>query len=236
MDSFFLETTEEPNGGTKGTSKPKAGKREAKQRAGKRAHQQESESEDSGPDEVQQKKPGKKSRKNRPIEMSSKAPVSRFRAVVPTARPKPRDPRFEESTGNFTEQSFRSAYNFLEEQKSAEEQELRAELARTRNEDRKAEIRAALNLYRQDAAARQKRDRVKEMRMQWRQQQQQKQQGKPAAVASVSAPFLKKDDEQHLLLAERFLELKRSGKLGEVMAKRRKKNAAKDHRWMPYQE
>jgi len=258
MDPFFLHEEPDKEEGKSSAEEKKKGKKEKKQTAkGKRkqkeqeekqqaavedeeedevqeeAHEGENE-EDEGEGDEKQAKPGRKSRKNKPIEMSSKVPVSRFRQIVPPSRPKPRDPRFEETAGPYSEHIFKATYKFLEEQKKQEEAELRAELARTRNEDRKAEIRRVLDAYRQEALQRERRNRLHELRAQWRKQQ--KKRAKAAGKELSVTPFLKKEEEQKLMLAERFLELKKSGKLSEVMAKKRKKNAAKDHRWMPYQE
>lgn len=55
-----------------------------------------------------------------------------------------------------------------------------------------------------------------------------------AAVAGGKAPFyLKKAEKRRLELVAKYEELKAAGQLDKYMAKRRKKNAAKDHRYLP---
>jgi ribosomal RNA-processing protein 36 len=54
------------------------------------------------------------------------------------------------------------------------------------------------------------------------------------AVAHGKKPyFLKKSEKKKLELLAKYEELKSSGRLEKYMAKRRKKNAAKDHRYLP---
>ncbi len=45
--------------------------------------------------------------------------------------------------------------------------------------------------------------------------------------------YLKKSDKRRAELLQKYEELKKGGKLENYMAKRRKKNAAKDHRYVP---
>lgn len=56
------------------------------------------------------------------------------------------------------------------------------------------------------------------------------------AVKQGKKPFfLKRSEKKRQELILRFQELKASGRLQKVMAKKRKKNAAKDHRYIPAQ-
>jgi ribosomal RNA-processing protein 36 len=55
-----------------------------------------------------------------------------------------------------------------------------------------------------------------------------------AAVAAGKKPFfLSKSEKRKRELVAKYEELKSSGRLDKYMAKRRKKNAAKDHRYLP---
>ena len=55
-----------------------------------------------------------------------------------------------------------------------------------------------------------------------------------AAVDAGKKPFyLKKQDKRKLELIDKFSELKESGKLERALAKKRRKNAQKDHRFAP---
>lgn len=54
------------------------------------------------------------------------------------------------------------------------------------------------------------------------------------AVKQGKKPFfLKRSEQRRQELIRRFRDLKATGRLEKVMAKRRKKNAAKDHRYVP---
>jgi ribosomal RNA-processing protein 36 len=66
------------------------------------------------------------------------------------------------------------------------------------------------------------------------QQHQHQQATEKQAVAAGKAPFyLKKSEVKKRELLAKYEELKDSGGLEKFMAKRRKKNAAKDHRYVP---
>jgi ribosomal RNA-processing protein 36 len=55
-----------------------------------------------------------------------------------------------------------------------------------------------------------------------------------AAVAAGAKPFyLKKSEKRKRELVAKYEELKAAGQLDKFMAKRRKKNSAKDHRYVP---
>jgi len=55
------------------------------------------------------------------------------------------------------------------------------------------------------------------------------------AVKKGKKPFyLKKSEQKKEELVEKYQELKTSGKLDKFLEKRRKKNSAKDHRYVPY--
>lgn len=55
-------------------------------------------------------------------------------------------------------------------------------------------------------------------------------------VASVVAyALVQRKDKKKLELQTKFQDLQESGKLSKFMAKKRKKNASKDHRWLPTQ-
>lgn len=45
--------------------------------------------------------------------------------------------------------------------------------------------------------------------------------------------FLKRSEKKRQELVRRYEDLKATGRLQKVMAKKRKKNAAKDHRYLP---
>lgn len=55
-----------------------------------------------------------------------------------------------------------------------------------------------------------------------------------AAVGAGAAPFyVKKSEVRKAELVAKYKELKAAGRLDKYMTKRRQKNAAKDHRYLP---
>uniref|UniRef100_A0A803PKK4 rRNA biogenesis protein RRP36 n=1 Tax=Cannabis sativa TaxID=3483 RepID=A0A803PKK4_CANSA len=70
--------------------------------------------------------------KNRPMEVSCKKPVGRFRDVVQAPKKVLRDPRFESLCGTLDNDGFKKRYNFLfEEELPAEKEELRKQLKKS---------------------------------------------------------------------------------------------------------
>lgn len=73
----------------------------------------------------------KRENKNRPREMSTKKPVSRFREVVHVKKNTPRDPRFDSLCGTFDQKHFKRAYGFLSKIKENDLKELQKQLKDT---------------------------------------------------------------------------------------------------------
>jgi ribosomal RNA-processing protein 36 len=140
-----------------------------------------------------------------------------------------RDPRFETlSAGQYSEERFKKRYAFLYDDKlPAEREELRGALRKAKGAAARAELQARLTRVEQQLRSEEAR----------RKQQAFKQQLKSAehgAVREGKRPFyLKKSEQRRLELLARYEELQASGKLEQYMAKRRKRNAAKDHRYLP---
>lgn len=76
-----------------------------------------------------EKKVGGRANKNRPVEMSSKKPVSRFREVIQVPKKVVRDPRFETLCGKFDGEGFKKRYSFLyQNELPAEKEEIKKQL------------------------------------------------------------------------------------------------------------
>eukprot|EP00898_Chlorokybus_atmophyticus_P003801 jgi/Chlat1/4421/Chrsp29S04547 len=177
----------------------------------------------------------KRANKNRPQELSSKRPVPRFREVI--SLPKVgQDPRFDDTVGQFdkdrqvsNQHVFRAQYKFLfDEQLPAEKQRLSAEMSKEKDPERRAELKEALqrinNQLKQEEQRRKQQTRLQEMKHKEKE-----------AVKSGKRPYYpKKSELRKALLLDKYKELKENGKLDTYLAKRRKKNAAKDHRYVPY--
>uniref|UniRef100_A0A7N0TRA6 rRNA biogenesis protein RRP36 n=2 Tax=Kalanchoe fedtschenkoi TaxID=63787 RepID=A0A7N0TRA6_KALFE len=72
--------------------------------------------------------------KNRPMEVTCKKPVSRYRETIQVPKKVVRDPRFESLCGTLVEDGFRKRYNFLfEDNLPAEKKELQKQLKKTKD-------------------------------------------------------------------------------------------------------
>ncbi|KVH91888.1 Protein of unknown function DUF947 [Cynara cardunculus var. scolymus] len=134
---------------------------------------------------------GKRENKNRPMEISSKKPVGRFREVIQVPKKVVRDPRFESLCGTLDVDGFKKRYNFLYESAlPAEKEHLKNQMKKTKD----PEVISGLK-----------------ERVAWVDKQ----------LKSASTKVVDK-------------EILESGKLASFIEKKRRKNAAKDHRFMPY--
>ncbi|KAJ1877277.1 rRNA biogenesis protein rrp36 [Coemansia sp. RSA 1722] len=169
--------------------------------------------------------------KKMPSMMSSKRPVSRFRQVVGTEKPQTRDPRFDSLSGHFNEDLFEKTYAFLDTQRQQEVEEMRSQVKRLQKQNpQEAErIQLAIDSVQSQMAAKSQKKRMQELKRRHRvTEAEQVKQGKQPY-------FLKKKDLKSLEVAQKFSQLKDSSKLDGFLEKRRKRNATKDHRNMPYQ-
>ncbi|XP_041469665.1 ribosomal RNA processing protein 36 homolog [Lytechinus variegatus] len=172
-------------------------------------------------------KPFKRANKNRPREESSKKPVSRFRNVVEVKKQMARDPRFDDLSGDFREETFEKNYQFLSDIKEREKGELEKSMKETNDPQKQLKIQRYLYKLEQQERAKNKKNSAKELEKKYmRKEKELVKQGKKPF-------FLKKSDRRKLELAEKFKALKRSGKVDNYLAKRRKKNAQKDRKKMP---
>ncbi|KAJ8772559.1 hypothetical protein K2173_027736 [Erythroxylum novogranatense] len=172
----------------------------------------------------------RRANKNRPMEISSKKPVTRFREVVQIPKKEvPRDPRFESYAGNLDVDGFRKRYDFLYENNlPAEREELKKQLKKSKNPrdidqlkdriswiDKQLKFESAKQIDATILAEHKKKERE-------------------AAKQGKRPYYLKKSEIRKQRLIEKYNKLKASGKLESFIEKRRRKNAAKDHRYMPY--
>ncbi|CAI9093970.1 OLC1v1029594C1 [Oldenlandia corymbosa var. corymbosa] len=92
-----------------------------------------------------EKKSGGRENKNRPMEMSSKKPVSRFREVIQVPKKVGRDPRFESLCGNLDVDGFKKRYDFLyKNELPAEKEELKKQLKKTNDPEVMDELRSRI--------------------------------------------------------------------------------------------
>lgn len=187
----------------------------------------------------------RRAHRDAPREMSSKRPVSRHREVLQVSREfvMGRDPRFPTAAeaptaggggggakgqGRDDEAAARRRFAFLyDEAMPRERAELKGRLKREKSAARAAEIQERLAQVEQrlrDEAARRRRQQARD----------ELKRGEQAAVAGGKKPYFpKKSEVRAAELVARYEELKKGGKLESYMEKRRRRNAAKDHRYLP---
>ncbi|KAL1546972.1 ribosomal RNA processing protein 36 [Salvia divinorum] len=174
-------------------------------------------------------KKGGRANKNRPMEISSKKPVSRFREVIQAPKMVIRDPRFESLCGNLDVDGHKKRYNFIYDKTlPAEKEELKKQMKKIKDPEAAGDLKEQLTRIDKElksvAAKRTEKDILAEH----------KKKERDAAKKGKQPYYLKKSELQKQKLAEKFKELKESGKLESFIEKKRRRNAAKDHRYMPY--
>ncbi|GFR40382.1 hypothetical protein Agub_g932 [Astrephomene gubernaculifera] len=173
----------------------------------------------------------KRANKDRPQEMSSKRPVGRFREVIQLPSKGFVDPRFASASAappGKVNDSFRRRYAFLYDDMLPEEKrELQDKIKKEKNPKFKAKMQAQLQRIDTQLRDEDLRRRTRALESEWKTKER-------SAVAGGKAPFfLKESEKKRLALLAKYQELKEHGKLDKFMEKRRKKNAAKDHRYLP---
>ncbi|KAL6130388.1 hypothetical protein ACLB2K_068768 [Fragaria x ananassa] len=175
------------------------------------------------------KKKAARANKNRPMEVSSKKPVSRFREVIQAPKKVVRDPRFESLCGTLNVDGFRKRYDFLfSNELPAEKEDLKKQLKTSKDpeviEDLKKRISWIDKQLKSDLS---KRTEAEILAKHKKKEREKAKQGKQPF-------FIKKSDIRKKRLIEKYKNLEGSGKLDNFLEQRRKKNASKDHRYMPY--
>ncbi|KAI8323049.1 DUF947-domain-containing protein [Martensiomyces pterosporus] len=203
-----------------------------------------SESDDSGPETIVSKRGAKgasgssskkgmaRDSRKMPTIVSSKRPVSRFRQVVDAPKAQSRDPRFDSLSGNLNEDLFEKSYAFLEKQQHEEIELLKgqAKKLKEKNPEEARRIQLAVSSMQSKIAAKNHKKHIQELKRTHRKKDME-------AVKQGKMPYyLKKRDIKTLEIAEKFTKLKDSSKLDSFLEKRRKRNATKEHRNMPYRK
>uniref|UniRef100_A0A6J0TZS8 rRNA biogenesis protein RRP36 n=1 Tax=Pogona vitticeps TaxID=103695 RepID=A0A6J0TZS8_9SAUR len=168
--------------------------------------------------------------KHRPLEISAKMPVSFLRQVVPVKKKVPRDPRFDDLSGEYKPEVFEKTYGFLNDIRKKEKEIVQKQLKKSRNTDQKNKLEQLLKRMTQQEDSQRKCQKEREKDLAFKRQQRElaKQGKKPF--------YLKKSDKQKWELAEKYKELKKSGKLESFLSKKRKRNAAKDKKKLPFRK
>ncbi|KAI8108498.1 hypothetical protein M9434_006523 [Picochlorum sp. BPE23] len=173
--------------------------------------------------------------KHRPVEMSSKKPVSVLRDSLlglgdgsGMKKKRVRDPRFDSLSGKYEEKDFKKRYSFVFDEKLPEERrELKESLSKIKSARKKERLQKKLQKVTQQLKTEEARRRKESRREKVLEAHKQATRGQSRKY------HLKKSEikKQELLL--QYKELKESGQLQKYMEKRRRKNSAKDHRYLP---
>ncbi|XP_073129904.1 uncharacterized protein [Henckelia pumila] len=174
-------------------------------------------------------KKGGRANKNRPMEISSKKPVGRFREVVQVPKRVVCDPRFESLCGNLDVEGFKKRYNFLyENELPAEKEKLKKQMKKAKNPEVKTELKDHIARIDKELKFATKKHTENEILAKHKQKERE------AAKQGKQPYYLKKSEIRKQKLMEKYKELKESGKLEAFIERKRRKNAAKDRRYMPY--
>ncbi|KAI9315536.1 hypothetical protein BX666DRAFT_1956555 [Dichotomocladium elegans] len=169
----------------------------------------------------------KRDSKHSPMEVSSKKAVSRFREVVSKSTPEVRDPRFDKLSGKFNQDLFEKSYAFLNDYKKTEKEMLRERLKKEKNPEKREQLQNLLSkLISREANIEQAKRKQELIRERKKAEAELVRQGKKPY-------FLKRSDERKLVLMDKYEKLGEKN-MDKILAKRRKKNAAKDHRRLPF--
>ncbi|OMO80223.1 Ribosomal protein S7e [Corchorus capsularis] len=171
----------------------------------------------------------RRANKNRPIELSSKKPVKSFRQVIQAPKRVARDPRFESLCGKLDVDGFRKRYNFLYENNlPAERKELQKRLKSAKRPEVISELKNQISWIDKQLKYESAKHTDAEILAEHKKKERE------AAKQGKRPFYLKKSEIRKQRLIEKYKKLKASGKLESFIDKRRRKNAAKDHRFMPY--
>lgn len=169
----------------------------------------------------------KREAKNKPMEMTSKRAVTRRREVVELPAAKRRDPRFDQMSGKLNQDLFEKSYDFLDKYKQDEEQMLKAQMLKEKDPEEKERLQQVLlRMVSQRNATKDSKRKQALQRERKRTEQDLVKQGKK--------PFyLKKSDQKKLELIDKFKQLGDKN-VDKILEKRRKRNATKEHKKVPF--
>ncbi|RZR97465.1 hypothetical protein BHM03_00026649 [Ensete ventricosum] len=163
------------------------------------------------------------------MEMSSKVRVGRFREVVQAPKKVVRDPRFESLCGTLDTDGFRKRYSFLfEVELPAEKERLQKLIRKSKDPNAVEELKSHLSWIDKQIKSGPRKSADSEILSKHIKKERE------AARRGKQPYYLKKSEIRERKLIQKYNELKAAGKLDSYIEKRQKKNASKDHRYMPY--
>lgn len=175
-----------------------------------------------------QKKARRESRK-RPMEISTNVRPPRFREVIQVPKKVVRDPRFEPVYGVVNKDGFRKRYNFFyDDQLPKEKEKLQKSIKKLKDPNAIEEVKSQITWIDKQLRSNPPKNVESEILRGHIKKERE------AAKAGKQPYYLKQSEIRQRKLMDKYNELKETGKLDAFMEKRRKKNASKDHRYMPY--
>lgn len=168
----------------------------------------------------------KRTSKHAPQEQSSKRPVSRRREIIATEtkRSAARDPRFDPVSGTaarLSETNASKAYAFLDEYRDKEIADLRAQVKKTKDWEKKEELKRQIMVIESRRRARKQKEEAERLLAEHRKKEKE-------LVAQGKQPFyLKRSEQKKQLLVNRFAAMSK-GQADKAMQKKRKKIAGKE--------
>ncbi|KAI8367659.1 uncharacterized protein BYT42DRAFT_134316 [Radiomyces spectabilis] len=169
----------------------------------------------------------KRSSKHSPMEMSSKRAVGRFRQVVEAPAAKRRDPRFDKLSGHLNQELFEKSYEFLNDYRQSEIAMLKESIRKEKDPEEREKMQLVLTKMQSreyaEKEAKRKQNLVRERK---KKEAELVEQGKKPY-------FLKRSEKRKMELIDKYKQYGEKN-IERILEKRRKKNAAKDHRRIPF--
>ncbi|KAJ1673172.1 rRNA biogenesis protein rrp36 [Spiromyces aspiralis] len=172
----------------------------------------------------------KRRSKKEPTIESSTRPVGRFRTVVEIPKTGSRDPRFDPMSGKFNEELFAKSYDFIKDYQKSEIEMLKKQIdkAKKSSPGEAENLKKLFSQLESRLKAQERKEHLKELARQHKKKEMK-------LVKNGKAPFfLKKSMLKEIELAEKFDKIKNSKQLDKLLEKRRKHNAAKEHKRIPF--
>uniref|UniRef100_A0A0E0EU01 rRNA biogenesis protein RRP36 n=1 Tax=Oryza meridionalis TaxID=40149 RepID=A0A0E0EU01_9ORYZ len=174
-------------------------------------------------------KKARRASKKRPMEISTKVRPPRFREIIQVPKKVVRDPRFEPVYGPVDKEGFRKRYNFLfDDELPAEKEKLQKSIKKSKDPNAIEEMKSRITWIDKQLRSHPKKNVESEILREHIRKERE------AAKTGKRPYYLKKSEIRERKLMNKYNELKEAGKLDAFMEKRRRKNASKDHRYMPY--
>eukprot|EP00038_Savillea_parva_P009728 m.185461 g.185461 ORF g.185461 m.185461 type:complete len:278 (+) comp16457_c0_seq1:161-994(+) len=169
----------------------------------------------------------KKRVKGAPLEVSSRKKAPKVRKVISTTTQPLRDPRFDTLSGVYNEELWSKSYGFIADKQSEEAAEIKKELRKTKDPERRDELTRLLQSLKNRIAHRKTHDLKKKAKSE-------RTRAERELVAKGKKPFyLKSSDAMGLQALEEFESLRKSGAMTKKLVSKRKRDASKARRHLP---